>query len=123
MAMERTVQQEFMYLFERVGEPLYLGPRGSSNNVYYNVPMDGMDSHTKDGAEKYRKGVGVSAGMSVQVKKPSRSPDLSSISAACPRSTLFSYFVPSHREAAAQLRRILMGEFIPPFFKWRPKIH
>jgi len=32
-----------MYLFERVGEPLYMSPRGSDNYMY-NVPMDDVVS-------------------------------------------------------------------------------
>jgi len=41
--MNGQKQREFMYLFERVGEPLYMSPRGSDNYMY-NVPMDDVVS-------------------------------------------------------------------------------
>jgi len=103
------LQQRFMYLFERVGEPLYFGPRGESN-VFYNVPTDKLDGKMQDAVTQYRAGMRPSTGMSVQVKPPARMPDLESFSNVCPRSTLFSHFIPSHRKAAWALRQILLGK-------------
>ncbi|CAG7835429.1 unnamed protein product, partial [Allacma fusca] len=36
--MNRELQTRAMYLFERVGEPLFLGPRGPNNNILYEIP-------------------------------------------------------------------------------------
>ena len=40
--MNSQNQTQFMYLFERIGEPLYLSPRGGQNDIVYEVPMDGL---------------------------------------------------------------------------------
>ncbi|CAG7819174.1 unnamed protein product, partial [Allacma fusca] len=37
-------------------------------------------------------------------------PDLTMVGQRCPKSDLFSYFLPNHREAANEVRRILMSE-------------
>ncbi len=50
--MNPSIQQQFMYLFERVGEPLYFGPRGQ-NNTYYNVPIDTLVTHALTYYAKY----------------------------------------------------------------------
>lgn len=41
--MNPNIQNQFMYLFERIGEPLYFGPRGN-NNMFFNVPTDSLVS-------------------------------------------------------------------------------
>jgi len=53
MAMDGNTQQRFMYLFERIGEPLYFGPRGDKN-VYYMVPTDNLDAKTQHAATEFR---------------------------------------------------------------------
>jgi hypothetical protein len=55
-----------------------------------------------------------STGSSISVKTPRSRPSLTAIGSACPKSTLFSYFIPKHRNAAFELKKILMGEI--PFF-------
>jgi hypothetical protein len=41
MAVTPNIQQQFMYLFERVGEPLYFGPRGDMGNLTsYTLPPE-----------------------------------------------------------------------------------
>ena len=41
--MDPVTQKGFIYLLERIHEPLYLGPKGGGNrNVYYHVPTDDL---------------------------------------------------------------------------------
>ena len=58
---------------------------------------------------EYRRNM-VSGGSSIAVKTPTQAPNLSGIGSACPKNTLFSYFIPTHRNAAFELKRILMGK-------------
>jgi hypothetical protein len=46
--MNTDFQRQFLYLFERVGEPLSFGPRGSGNNLtFFNIPLQTVTEFKK----------------------------------------------------------------------------
>lgn len=55
---------------------------------------------------------------SINVQMPTQMPmdELREISKLCPKQGLFGHFIPSHRKALINLRKILLG--INRFFKW-----
>lgn len=45
----------------------------------------------------------------LRVQRPAQLPDLSMIGQGCKKSEIFSWFIPSHQKAAAELKKALMG--------------
>ncbi|CAG7829818.1 unnamed protein product, partial [Allacma fusca] len=111
-AMDTQTQLQFMYMFERLSEPLYLGPKGSKN-AYFIVDPATMDENTRNMAQMVRQGLqqaSILSTMSFNLKMPRNIPNLESIGSACKRSEIFSYFLPSHKQAANELAQILMAQ-------------
>ncbi|CAG7680443.1 unnamed protein product [Allacma fusca] len=108
--MDSEDQAKFMYLFERIHEPLYEGPRGGDKNVYYTFTDE--PQMTEDATRTRRAQTDPETRRrEFIIRHPSQNnelPDLSAIEAAVPRDAFFSYFLPSHYQAANELQRILM---------------
>lgn len=125
---ETELQRDFMYLFERLGEPLGLGVKGSgSNMVYYNVPRTESVSFTilltycsqfssfclihQNLQSTVTTEMMGQVQQTINVEMPTKMPteELKEISKLCPKNGLFGHFIPSHRKALIGLRKIFLG--------------
>lgn len=106
-------QRDFLYLFERVGEPLYFSPRGRNNNaVIYEVQRSTIPCRELlEASEITRRSFQASPNLkTISVQAPSQMPDLASVARLCPRSALYNYFNPQHRAATSELRNLLLQQ-------------
>jgi GR25 family glycosyltransferase involved in LPS biosynthesis len=57
--------------------------------------------------------MGIGAAERVDVKAPSQMPTemLRKVGSMCPRNGLFGYFIPEHRQALLEMRKLFLGEF------------
>ncbi|CAG7818442.1 unnamed protein product [Allacma fusca] len=106
-------QSQFMYMFERLSEPLYFGPRGNKN-AYFNIDLSSMaNESTKAKADWIREQLtqsGIISSQSFNIKVPTVNPDLQDLHRACKKNEAFSFFLSSHNQAANDLIAILMAQ-------------
>ncbi|OXA58520.1 Phenoloxidase 2 [Folsomia candida] len=101
------LQRDFMYLFERMSEPLGYGIKGSGENmVYYRSPT--MEPAMAAATETMMGQVQ----QTINIQMPGKMPmeELKEISKLCPKSGLFGHFIPNHRKALISLRNVLMDQ-------------
>ncbi|CAG7818443.1 unnamed protein product, partial [Allacma fusca] len=107
-----NAQSEYMYMFERMNEPLYFGPRGNKN-AYYNIEPTWMDPSTRKTADLIRYQLAQSAivsSLSFNVKSPRAIPDLENIKQGCKKNEVFSIFLRRHMRAASDLTDIFLAQ-------------
>ncbi|CAG7823063.1 unnamed protein product, partial [Allacma fusca] len=110
--MNNALQSRAMYLFERVGEPLFLGPRGSSNTLYEIPNLTQQQRHASETLRRMLTGAEPSMRIVPNmVNIPNvPMPDLTDVGRLCPKSEIFCYFIPNHARAADAVRQILLRE-------------
>ncbi|XP_021955351.1 phenoloxidase 2 [Folsomia candida] len=110
MAVTPEIQQQFMYLFERVGDPLYFGPRGAVGNlISYNLPPE-LCPETQHASTIRKQSFANLQMREIRVDRPTTLPNLSGIGTACPKSAIYNYFNPNHRRATQELRQIMLQQ-------------
>lgn len=108
--MDAQRRLDFVYLFERVGEPLYFSPRGRDNIlIRYEVPESSC-AEIKDAAASTRGAFSSLTNIRQVRVQPLQMPDLTHVASLCPRSSLYSYFNPNHRSATNQLRQLFLNQ-------------
>ncbi|CAL8072420.1 unnamed protein product [Orchesella dallaii] len=101
--MDTERRRNFLYLFERVGEPLYFSPRGrGATQVMFSVPQDAIPCNELRDASRVNQG-GFSGVQMVAVQAPTTMPNLNRVAQMCPRTALYNYFNPLHRSATKEL--------------------
>ncbi|ODM96378.1 Phenoloxidase subunit 1 [Orchesella cincta] len=110
--MDYTDEIRFVCMLERIGEPLYLSPRGHGATKYlYNLPAEYLQPHETQAMVELRKLIPPATTIvEVPVFKPSVPYDLKPIQELVPRKSVFSEFNEKHLNAADDLTRILMGQ-------------
>ncbi|OXA38134.1 Phenoloxidase 2 [Folsomia candida] len=110
----RTRQKQFMYLLERIGEPLYVSPRGQGKSqVVYSIPQDALEDYEANAMAYLRKTIPSGSDVSViTVNKTATPYDLTPVQ-VIPRTAVFSYFSPVHQKAADALIKILSSKCQP----------
>jgi len=99
-------QHKFMYLFERVSEPIYFSPRGHGRSrVIYNTPLDRLPPNIAQAVAELRKSIPPGTAKVIEVPYPSTPYDLSQVKVV-PRHVIFSLFSPKHQEASEALVKI-----------------
>ncbi|ODN02615.1 Phenoloxidase 2 [Orchesella cincta] len=110
--MDYQEEIKFVCLCERIGEPLYLSPRGHGATKYlYNLPADHLQPYETQAMVELRKLIpSTTSIVEVPVYKPSVPYDLTAIQKAVPRDTFFSEMEEGHLRAADELIRILLSQ-------------
>ncbi|ODM94868.1 Phenoloxidase 2, partial [Orchesella cincta] len=108
--MDNARRRNFLYLFERVGEPLYFSPRGrDANAVMYTVPQNAIPCNELRDASMINQG-GFGSVTRVAVQAPATMPNLTNVSTMCPRTALYNYFNPRHRAATNELLNLFRSQ-------------
>ncbi|XP_021950615.1 phenoloxidase 2, partial [Folsomia candida] len=107
--MDTNYQRQFLYLFERIGENLSFGPRGSGTNLtYFNT--SNACSEIQHASTIRKQGFSNVQMTEIQVASPANPPNLTNIGRICPKTSLYSYFNPNHRRAVIELRQIFLAQ-------------
>lgn len=67
-------------------------------------------NEVRDASEVTRRSFASSGSRAVAVQQPRNAPDLTNISRNCPRTALYNYFNPRHRNATNELRQLFLGK-------------